>query len=243
MISTVRLDNNNYIIDKSTGEIIDRYDPANKNVELHLTLPESILVVDGENIVQEYGGNIIVQYNDDRYIIDDGFANTLIKCGYIVYKDYDVEHKVSPSVGKTLRNSIIESIRELLPGLAKKYNIKGSDLSKLVTCEGNESIVYIGNESDHFTYMIKFNTVNFIVNKNHIRKDNSLSFYPFDKSMDKYGTIYLSVFAQKNFNKFNDPDKYSIPDAFIRDLVSQLGIDYHYISLPIKSRVIYWNGL
>ena len=52
---------------------------------------------------------------------------------------------------------------------------------------------------------------NFIVNKNHIRKDNDLSFYPFDKSMDKYGTIYVSdrysLARYKEYRLFQD--KYS----------------------------------
>ncbi len=244
MISTVKLDTtSNYIVDKSTGEILERYDPSNKNVELHLTLPESTLTVDGENIIQEYGGNIIVQYNNDRYIIDDGYSNTLIKCGYLVYKNYDSKHENSMSKGKVLRNSIIDTIRELLPELSAKYNAEDCCIPSTLFCDGTETRMNIGDERDHFQYMIKFNTVNSIVNKNHIRKDNSLAFYPFDKSMDRYGTIYLSVFAQKNFSKQNDPDKYSVPDAIIRDIVSQLGVNYHYVSLPIKGRVLYWPGL
>ena len=70
-----------------------------------------------------------------------------------------------------------------------------------------------------------------------------MSFYPFDKSMDKYGTIYVSVFAQKNFKVVNDPDKYTLPESAIKDLVFRLGKDYHFTSLPVKNRIIYWPGL
>ena len=138
---------------------------------------------------------------------------------------------------------IIENIRSLLPEISEKYNKPGAYIPATITNNGNESILILGDEEDHFKYMIKFNTVNFIVNKNHIRKDNDLPFYPFTKSMDRYGTIYVSVFAQKNFKVVNDPDKYSLPDAAIKELVFKLGKDYHFTSLPIKNRIIFWAGL
>ena len=89
MILTVKLGQDNFIPDKNTGEIVERYDPTNKDVELTIKLPDSTLIVDGTNIQQQYGGNSIVQYNNDRFIIDDGYQNTLIKCGYIVYQEYE----------------------------------------------------------------------------------------------------------------------------------------------------------
>ena len=243
MILTVKLGQDNFITDKHTGEIVERYDPANKDVELTIKLPDSTLIVDGTNIQQQYGGNIIVQYNNDRFIIDDGYQNTLIKCGYIVYKEYDYKKIKNKSTGDEIRDMIIESIRALLPEISEKYNKPDTCIESTLKYNGNESILILGNEEDHFTYMIKFNTVNFIVNKNHIRKDNDLPFYPFDKSMDKYGTIYVSVFAQKNFKVVNDPDKYTLPESAIKDLVFRLGKDYHFTSLPVKNRIIYWPGL
>lgn len=243
MILTVKLGQDNYITDKLTGEIIDKYDPSNKNVELTIKLPESTLKVDGNYILQQYGGNIIVQYDNDRFIIDDGYQNTLIKCGYIVYKQYDNKKVSDKYEGDKIRTMIIDNIRQLLPEISEKYNKPGTLIPATLKYNANESILHLGDDNDHFSYMIKFNTVNFIVNKNHIRKDNDLAFYPFDKSMDKYGTIYVSVFAKKNFKVVNDPDKYTLPDTAIKDLVFSLGRDYHFTSLPIKNRILYWPGL
>ena len=243
MILTVKLGQDNYITDKNTGEIVERCDPSNKDVELTIKLPDSTLIVDGENIQQQYGGNIIVQYNNDRFIIDDGYQNTMIKSGYIVFKEYDCKKINNKNTGDTIRDKIIDNIRALLPEISEKYNKPNTCIESTIKYNGNESILTIGDEDDHFIYMIKFNTVNFIVNKNHIRKDNDLPFYPFDKSMDKYGTIYVSVFAQKNKKVVNDPDKCTLPDAAIKELVFRLGKDYHFTSLPIKNRIIYWPGL
>ena len=128
MILTVKLGQDNYITDKNTGEIIERYDPLNKDVELTINLPESKLIVDGCNIQQQYGGNIIVQYNNDRFIIDDGYQNTMIKCGYIVYKDYDYKKIGGKGQGNTIRDMIINNIRNLLPEISEKYNKPGTNI-------------------------------------------------------------------------------------------------------------------
>lgn len=243
MIKTIKLGQDNYITDRLTGNILEKYNPDNKNIELTIKLPNSILKVDGSNIKQQYGGNIVVQYGDDRFIIDDGYQTTLIKAGYIVYKNYDDGNKIIDKFeGVNIREMILDNIRKILLILSEKYNANNISFA-YESKNSNESIVTIGNDKDHFSYIIKFNTVNFIVNKNHIRKENSLPFYPFDKNMDKYGTIYVSVYAKKNFKVVNDPDKYTLPDSIIRDLVYNLGEDFHYCSLPIKNRIIYWPGL
>lgn len=234
MIQTIRLGQGNYLTDKKTGETLERYNPDNKDVELTIKLEDSILKVDGSKIQDCYGGITIVQHNNNRYIIDDGFQNTLIKCGYIVYKDYDTKHIIDKNEGLSVRDSILTSVSKIVNTIED---------CEVTTDDENQIMISIGDESDHYSYTIRFTTVNFIVNKNHIRKDNDLCFYPFDKNMDKFGTIYVSVFAQKNFKKFNEPDKYSVPDNIIRKIIMELGCDYHYISLPVRGRVLYQPGL
>ena len=186
MIFTVKLDKNNFFLDKITGEVLDRYDPNNENLQLNMKLKDSILKVDFKSIIQEYGGQISVQYLDNKYIIDDGYQDTLIKCGYIVYRNYDNERIDDISVGNFIRDNIIDNIRE-------KLQIIENDGSINVT--GNETLLTIRNEN--YLYKFRFDTISNIVTKNYKRKDNSLIYYPFDKAMDKYGTIYVSIFAQK----------------------------------------------
>jgi hypothetical protein len=67
MIRTIRVDNiNNYITDTNTGELIEKFDPNNKkNVKVTLSLPNSKLVINGENIIQSFGGEYIIQHNND----------------------------------------------------------------------------------------------------------------------------------------------------------------------------------
>ena len=230
MIYTVKLDENNYLLDKSTGKIVDKYDPKNKNLQLVLSLDNIDLTVDANSIVQEYGGNISVEYLGNKYIIDDGYQNTLVKCGYIVYKNYDVK-RCEYTEGVSTRNMIIDNIRTAL--------LKLTDYAE-ISIVGNDTTVSIVN--GNYSYKIIFSTVNSIVNRNYRRKDNNLTYYPFDKSMDKYGTIHVSIFAQKLSDSDNN-DQYSYPMDMISDLIKLLGWSYHYISMPIKGRLVYWEGL
>jgi hypothetical protein len=240
MIRTIRVDNiNNYITDTNTGELIEKFDPNNKkNVKVTLSLPNSKLVINGENIIQSFGGEYIIQHNNDKYILDDGYQTTLLKCGYIVYKNYDKMH--NHDNGIEIRNKIISDIRKILPDIAKNYNI--SNPEDMINNNGMATELFIGSPEDHFNYIIRFDTVKAIVNKNHLRKDNNLPFYPFDKNMDKFGTIYVSIFIRKN-NNCSDSNKYNLPDSIIRDIIRSLGYEYHYDSLQIRSRILYWANV
>ena len=61
---------------------------------------------------------------------------------------------------------------------------------------------------------------------------------PFDKKMDKYGTLYMSIFAEK-INNNTVKNKFAYADLIIKDLIMTLGADYHYTSLPIKNQILY----
>ena len=79
MIKTIKLDGkDNYLFDTNTGDIVYRYDD-DKDLQLVLTLDDSVLNISKKKISRQFDGQIIVQHNDDRYIIDDGYYNTLIK--------------------------------------------------------------------------------------------------------------------------------------------------------------------
>ncbi len=233
MIFTVKLDKkNNYFLDKETGEMLDRYDSTNPNLQLHLKLKDCDLNVDTSLIIQEYGGQIVFQYDGNKYIIDDGFQDTLVKCGYIVFKNFDNERINDNSTGTLIRDSLVNKIRRAIASL--NYNAE-------VETTANETLMTI--KTDNYGFKFRFDTVGNIVTKNYRRKDNNLTYYPFDKSMDKYGTIYVSIFAEKLKYDSNDNDKFNIPSEVIKDLLKELGLEYHYISLPIKGRVLYWQGL
>lgn len=252
MIKTIKLDGrNNYLLDKETGEIVERY-TDNPNLQLVLTLDDSVLNISNKKISRQFDGQIIVQHNDDRYIIDDGYYNTLIKSGYVVFSMYDeitidFEHK---DFGVTLREGIIKQLRSVLLDVNREYNFGPNGeppVSPTLEYAGNKTTLKIDSENGDFSYIFIFDTINNMVNKNQGRKENDLSFYPFKKCMDRYGTLYLSVFCQKNHKVIdNTPKKkYIVPDTVIRDIIKRLNeLDrYHYVSNQVKRRVIYCKNL
>ena len=88
---------------------------------------------------------------------------------------------------------------------------------------------------------IRINTVEEVVEMNHKRKDNDLPFYPFNKDMDKYGTVYVSVFYKKKSPTGSYPKE--IVDTLIKNVMVKFGADYHYTSVRVRSSVIKWSGI
>jgi hypothetical protein len=241
MINTIKLDGqNSYFYNSITEEIIDKYDPDNKDLELVLTLRDSSkLYVEHDSICKIYGGQIIVQYNDDRFIIDDGYRNTLIKSGYIIYKDYDNNNVYDKDKGIELSKNILAAVTDAMKKTIEDE--KEYDNCVIYTLDDSAEQQYgivIENHILGYKYTVRINTVDEIVVKNLRRKDNSLSFYPFDKKMDKYGTLYMSIFAEK-INNNTVKNKFAYADLIIKDLIMILGTDYHYTSLPIKNQILY----
>ena len=235
MVKTIKIDRkNNFFIDYSNGNSVEtRYDPSNPYLHLQITLDDgSILTVTPENIKQEYGGQIVVQYNDDKFIIDDGYQDVLIRAGYIVYKDFDSVKEPDKDKGVEIRTNIINSIREFLSTMSDKVEICGNETKYIL-------------DTDNFCYTFNFDTINNMVNKNQQRKNNSLAYYPFSKDMDKFGTIYLSTFARKKvkLNEEQSKFKYKFADDVIKQIISELGPDFHYVGQPIKRRVLASKGI
>jgi hypothetical protein len=106
--------------------------------------------------------------------------------------------------------------------------------------DGNTIIMEI--EQNNYHYTVRFETVNSIVNRNYKRKANSLTYYPFEKAMDKYGTIYMSIFAKK-MNDGDDSHKFNIPNILTSNLMKELVSEYYFELLPIKGRIIYCQGV
>lgn len=241
MTKTIKLDNErNYLVDRITGELIRKYDHNNEDIQLVLQLDDSRLVVDKSQIAMEYGDQIVVRYKDDLYIIDDGCQPIMIKAGYIVYKNYDQENILNREEGMTTLNEIMAHAHNKILDNMSTFN-PYSD--QFVDFEYDAKYHEYSFQTGAFKYFVKLNTVTSIVSKNQLRKDNSLPFYPFDKRMDKFGTIYVSVFAEKIDYNADNSAKYDVANDFIKNLLVAMGPDYHFIPQIIKRRIIMAKGL
>ena len=182
-----------------------------------------------DDVVMTYGGQILLTVGNEKYILNDGFRDELIKAGYVVLNDYDRrKFDGSPKDGDALNKRILVQMQDCLA----MYNQPDND---------NPLESWI--ESPYYHYTIKVDSVEDIVKYNHIRKDNDLTYYPFDRSMDKYGTVYMSVFAVKRVSGEADENKYGYADKLINDILKDLGPEYHFISCPIKGTVIHWDNI
>lgn len=237
MTKTIKLDNNtNYLVDKSTNTLVPKYDPNNKDLELVIQLDDSTLIVSADKILTEYGDQVVVRYNDDLFIIDDGYQPTLTKAGYIVFQNYDSEMVLDKFQGQTILDEINRKAEDAIMTIIERTQ----EYSYI-----DDNIQTNSYEFNHngFKYTVRIDSVTKIVSKNQLRKDNSLPFYPFDKRMDKYGTIYCSIFAQKIDPEANLQEKYEVANNFIKNLLVEMGSEYHFIPQAIKRRIIMAKGL
>lgn len=240
MVKTIKLNKTeNFFYDPDENKILPMYSDDLKerypNFKLRIKLPDaSVLTVDNENIKKEYGGDIVVQYNNDKFIIDDGYQPVLCKAGYIVYKDYDKRKEYDREKGEELSEYITELIKD---GVCRLYS--DNDVDSYYVDVDNTIYGVSQPSKSGFKYKIIISNVSSIVEKNQIRKDNSLPYYPFSTDMDRYGTLYLSIFATKLEEKCGN--KYAYSDTFVKKLITALGPDFHFISQPIRKRLVLFD--
>lgn len=241
MVKTILLDGkHNYICNKTTGEIIEKYNPELTDIEVHIKLDDdNKLTVDDNNIKVLYGGVVIIQYNEDRFIIDDGYNNQLIKAGYIVYKDYDNKKVYDQDKGCELRNSLFANVSKVMDKITKDISDDSTDVA-LESSLGNFELKIT---TKYTVYTVNISSVTEVVRKNQARKANSLPFYAFDKNIDMYGAVYLSLFKKKIEN-IPEGEKDSLsPEMIIKLIMNELGIDYHFVPQLVKKGLLYFKGI
>lgn len=252
MNKIIRLNKDNYMIDKITNEIIKKYDPSNENLILVLKLEDgSTLNVEASQIHELYSGSIYFDYTDingtDRYFIDDDYQDWMIRCGYIVLDDYDIKKITDKNEGIKIRNELTSKIKEI-SSLYDFWRIEFNSDSFDVSYPGM-SQTKIQFQKEGYEFSVYFNTINNIVSKNQQRRMNGLPFFPFNKNMDKYGTIYISIFCRKISDIDFNFRRYNIADDFIRKFIKKLTDEYsysiieddnhqfHYVPLIIKKKI------
>lgn len=230
---------NNFFLDIDNKCIL-KYDK--KIVEsLSLKLEDgSLLTVDKDRIKFE-NGQVVFEFNNDKYIVDDGYQDLLIRAGYIVMDDYDVENIEDKDFGAKLRHIFLTKVKNICNKLTDLFDIEEV---KLTNFKGIK-IVYT---QDGFRYTVYFDTINSIVNKNQQRKIDNLPFYPFLKGMDKYGTLYVSVFCKKisdeedahTLNKYINGEKFVT--EFIRYINFEEENNYKFKKIVVKKKITHLEG-
>lgn len=220
--------------DNDTVVKLEKYNPNNPNIRLHFEDDDYNMELGADDIHIDICGNIYFELNDIKYIIDDGYRFVMVRAGYIVREQYDNKKRriEDKEVGKMIKESIIKDLHIL-------------DEFGEVTDVNDET--FYQNFLDDFIYKISYTSVDNLVNINKTRKINKQPFYPFDKTMDKYGTYFICIYAERINGYTDEQSKYDKADSYISDIIKHLNkqhdtYKYHYRPVYIKKRIIN-NGI
>lgn len=256
MIKSIKtcVNGESFLFDKVTNTRVRKYDPYDENICLLAKMEDgSILQVENKEIKFNYGGLISFEYKDDKYIIDDGYQDLLIRTGYLIMDNYDTDHVLIKPIGVDLRSNFLEEVKLAILGLFLKDEIIPA--SYFDAKENKNQQLTFTFKKDIFEFKLVVDTINNIVAKNQQRKINNLAFYPFEKNMDKYGTLFVTVFAKvEDEYEINDDkeeilkEKYNIAESVLKHLIESLNEritehEFRYQRIIVKKRINYWEGI
>lgn len=112
----------------------------------------------------------------------------VIKTGYISKVSYRNKFQMNSEIGIKEREAILDLIESIISDIDvigdsiihHEYSLRGNNLTLEVMC---------------IDQILRFNfdTISSIVSQNKDRKINREAYLPFDKDMDKYNSIYVSI--------------------------------------------------
>ena len=160
---------------------------------------------------------IIGRENGTTYIIDDGYRNSMIRAGYMVYKNYDSMKIMDKVLGNQIHDKLVEYV-----------------INALKTYDGNlkkkSSVYNLYADGYHFSIFI-WNNID-IVKKNEERKINGLQFYPFDKNMDNYGTVYIAIYCEA-IDDVHENKNTVVADDILKHIVLE-SENIRFVNMEIK---------
>lgn len=194
----------------------------------------SLIFIDNEerkeldNVYLDPRTNVIVgrDVNGTTYVIDDGYRNSMIRAGYLVYKNYD-ELKINDrNEGAKIHDELVylvsQAIKKAFPTIER--NVIGFSENYTLIDDGYRFTIGIYSNID-------------IVKKNQERKINGLQFYPFDKRMDNYGTLYITIHCQR-IEENNENKSTVIADNILKSIIDNTE-DIKFTIMDISNPLYY----
>lgn len=244
MVRLIKIDGvNSFFVDTKLNDVVYHFDPRLKDrLKLIAKLEDdSVLTVYPDKLNYE-NGRISFDCGPDRFIVDDGYQNILIRAGYLILNEYDKERIEDRDEGIKIRSKLLENVDKAIGEI-------DLEIPDIITLDKSPRYLDYFFDTYGYSYTIFIDTNNNIVDKNIQRKADSLPFYPFLKNMDKYGTLYISIFCQKHLDNTSadDKSKYPVGDIFIRSLIKELNKIsekedsddyYHFSRVIVKKKII-----
>ncbi len=161
------------------GSITMKYDPNFNSYFLFTTsINERKVTIPIDRIVVQKGGQISFVEMNNKYIIDDGYRNKLINCGYM-FIDTDDDYNLKDVLLKAFGN------RELY----NAYNVSLVDIN-------SNSVTIIINSPVGYKITIDLVTLNKLIDSNLKRKKENLPMYPTAR-VQKNSSIYWKMYFEK----------------------------------------------
>ena len=156
-------------------------------------------------------------------------STQIIKIGYIYKKEYQGNFQYNSEIGLKEREDLINIVKNTIERLSyDSDNIKLHDIK----LRGNNFTLIVVLEDQ--TMYFNFDTINSIVSQNKDRKINQEAYLPFDKSMDKYNSLYVSVESDNVTTK-----SFDIAEQLISNVMSNISQDIFYFkSLLLRKDMI-----
>lgn len=227
MVIKTNIDEGTYFIDNITKKQSDKYIPSPKL---------SLLYTDNKGeqkslpnvYIDSRTSCIIGKDFCSTYVIDDGYRNIMQRAGYFVLDNYDKEYIKDKLEG----NIIHEKLKEELSDIINK------SFSNVIQTSYSEKEIYNFLKDNYRISLVLCDNI-YIVNKNNERKINGLQYYPFDKNMDNFGTIYCALYMEKESNTSDNPK--IIADNILSKIASK-SERIHYSSLDVRQPLYYTFG-
>ena len=142
------------------------------------------------------------------------YHQSIIKTGYIFNRNYQKQFQFDTEIGVKERQSLLQNIEGALSTI--DYSSMGVLHHELYK-RGNN--ITLDLELLDMNIKFNFDTISSIVTQNKDRKINMLDYYPYDKSMDKYNSVYVSVIT----NSVTE-ESYRITDYILQNVMTTINI-------------------
>ena len=141
-------------------------------------LPKIKIMMDEISI--QPGGQITFKYNNDKYIVDDGYRNRMIMAGYL-----KLNTDLDPIDNTDLKVALMEAFSTLR-------------FSNMVV---SSNIITIDNHiSSGYDIHLEIEPINKMVDRNIMRSELNLPMFPTARGYNKHTALYFRVYAKKSFS-------------------------------------------
>ena len=239
----------------ANGEKLEKYDPDNPDLYFIYEEDNKQITVKSNKIHLDASGMITFSNGDIKYIIDDGYRDMLVKVGYIVADNYDEEYLDDIILAEELQDHIRRQYSRALEYVERFYD----DGQRILDDQGvpkSKTDVYRISRTDHaFSITLrgwKENIVACPISKvievNVDRKNNNQPYYPYDKDINKYGALFLAVYAEKQKEGADCYTRHKIPEGIIKNILKSMntntdGIRYTFNSIDTRKKRVINNGI